>query len=137
LPKAALGIGGIPIAAVPELHSAAAILVFRNGAFEIAVVERMVLDLDREPLVVWIERGAARHRPGLEDAVEFEAQIVMQTRCRVLLDDETPLARRRHLDVTGGLRGFAEITLLAIDEEFLRSHGRPARSTFWAIMRQM
>jgi hypothetical protein len=32
-----------------------AILAFRDPAFEIAIVERMILDLDSEPLVVWIE----------------------------------------------------------------------------------
>ena len=45
-----------PVAAVPQLHRAAAILAFRNGPFEVAVIERMVLDLDRQPLVVRIER---------------------------------------------------------------------------------
>src|SRR5581483_7340723 len=43
------GIVRFPSAAVPELHRAAAILAFRNGAFEIAVVERMVLDFDGKP----------------------------------------------------------------------------------------
>ena len=39
-----------PVAAVPQLHRAAAILALRDGALEVAVVERMVLDLDRQPL---------------------------------------------------------------------------------------
>ena len=42
---------GLPIAAVPELHGAAAILALGNRAFEIAVVERMILDLDRQAFV--------------------------------------------------------------------------------------
>jgi hypothetical protein len=54
---------GFPIAAVPELHRAGAILALRDRALEVAVVERMILDLDREPLVVRIERGALGHRP--------------------------------------------------------------------------
>ncbi len=53
--EAALGIVGFPIAAIPQLHGAAAILVVRNGAFEIAIVERMVFHLHREALVVRIE----------------------------------------------------------------------------------
>ena len=65
--------------------------LFGNGAFEIAVIERMVLDLDRQPLVVRIERGTARHRPGFEDAVEFQPEIVMQPGRVVLLDHEPPL----------------------------------------------
>ncbi|MGY3587190.1 hypothetical protein ACVIF9_005867 [Bradyrhizobium sp. USDA 4350] len=75
--EAALGIVGFPGAAIPELHRAAAILVFRNGAFEVAIVERMILDLDRQPLVMRVERGPARHRPGLEDAVKLQPEIIM------------------------------------------------------------
>src|SRR3981189_2114169 len=79
---------GQPVAAIPELHRAAAILALGNGALEVAVVERMVLDLDRQPLVVRIERGAAGHCPRLEGAVEFESKVVMQARGVVALDDE-------------------------------------------------
>ena len=61
--EAALGIVALPIAAVPELHRAAAILALRDRAFEVAVVERMILDLDREALVVRIERRSLGHRP--------------------------------------------------------------------------
>ncbi len=80
-----------PIAAIPELHGAAAVLVIWNGAFEIAVIERMVLDLDREPLVVRIERGTARHCPRFENAVELQPEIVMQPSRVMLLDHEPPL----------------------------------------------
>ena len=64
---------GNPVPTVPQLHRATAILTLGNSALEIAILERMVLDLDRQALVVRIERGTSRHRPGLEDAVEFEA----------------------------------------------------------------
>ena len=37
---------GCPVAAIPKLHRAAAILTRGNGPFEIAVVERMVFDFD-------------------------------------------------------------------------------------------
>ena len=54
----ALGIGrcrvGIlrdPISAVPQQHRAAAILSFGDDPFEPAIVERVVLDLNREPLL--------------------------------------------------------------------------------------
>ena len=75
---------------VPDHDRAAAVLVVGDGAFEITIVERMILDLDREPLVVRIERRPARHRPGLEDAVEFEPKIIMQPRRIMLLDHEPP-----------------------------------------------
>ena len=87
---------GLPIAAIPELDGPAAILALRDRALEIAIIQRVILDFDRQPLVVRIERWASRHRPGLEHAVEFEAQIIMKARRVMFLDDETaPLARRR------------------------------------------
>src|SRR6266702_886343 len=121
--EAAFGIIGFPSAAVPQHHRAAAILAFWNRAFEIAIVERMVLDLDRQPLVAWIERRPLRHRPGLEDAVEFEPEIVMQTGRIMLLDDKAPLLRRRHPSFAGGLRRLFEIAFLSIGGE-LSQHDR-------------
>ena len=70
---------------------------FGNGAFEIAVIERMVFDLDREPLVTRIERRTFGDRPGFEDAVELEPQIVMQPRRVVLLDHKAKMLGGREL----------------------------------------
>ena len=88
----AQGLGGIaigsPEAAVPQHHRAAAIFALGDGAFEVAVVERVVLHLDREALVLRVERDALGHRPGLEDAVELKAQVIVQARRGMLLDDE-------------------------------------------------
>jgi hypothetical protein len=61
-----------PITAVPQLHRAAAIFALRDGSLEVSVIERVILYFDREPLVVRIERWALRHRPRLEDAIEFQ-----------------------------------------------------------------
>ena len=122
--EAALGIIGFPEAAIPQLHGAAAILVVRDGAFEIAVIQRVILDLDRQPLVVGIERRPPGHRPGLEDAVELQPQIVMQPGRVVLLDHEPPLFGGRDLDVAGGLRGLAEIALLPVRAQALQRHGQ-------------
>ena len=82
---------GLPIAAVPELHRAAAILALRDRAFEIAVIERMVFHLHRQPLVMRVERGAACHCPGLEDAVELQPKIVVQPGRSMFLDHEAAL----------------------------------------------
>src|ERR1700676_265845 len=73
-----LAADGLPIDAIPQLHGAAAVFALGYRAFKVAVVERVVLDLDGEALVVRIERRAARHRPRREDAAELKAQIVMQ-----------------------------------------------------------
>ena len=43
-----------PIAAVPQHDRAAAVLVLGNRAFEVAVVERVILDLDGQPTIVWV-----------------------------------------------------------------------------------
>ena len=123
--EAALGIIGFPDAAIPQHDGAAAILVVRDGAFEIAVVQRVILDLDRQPLVVRIERGSSRHRPGFEDAVELQPQIVMQPGRVMLLDHEPPLFGRRDLDVAGGLRRLAEIALLPVRAELLQRQPQP------------
>src|ERR1700745_3029306 len=69
--KAPLWILASPIAAVPNHDGASAILALRNGAFKVAVIQRMVLDLDCEPLVMWIEGRTLGDRPGFEDAVQF------------------------------------------------------------------
>ena len=41
----------LPMAAIPELYRAAAILALGNGPFEVAVVERMVFDFDSQATV--------------------------------------------------------------------------------------
>jgi hypothetical protein len=58
-----------PEAPVPELDRAAAIFAAGYGSFEIPVVERMVLDLDRKALHARIQGRALGHRPGPEYAV--------------------------------------------------------------------
>ena len=110
----------LPDAAIPQHDGAAAILAFGNGAFEIAIVQRVILDLDRQPLVGGIERWTARHGPGFEDAIELEPEIVVQAGRVMLLDHEPPLFARRYLDVAGGLRRLAEIALLPVRAELLQ-----------------
>ena len=122
--EALFRIVGFPITAVPKLHGAAAILAFGNGAFEIAVVERMILDLDRQPLVVGIQRWAFGDRPGLEHAVEFQPEIIMQSGRIVLLDHEAALFRRFYGDVAAGFGGLVEITLFPVGRESFQGHDR-------------
>jgi hypothetical protein len=108
---------GDPDAAVPQLDRAAAILALGNGAFEVAIVERMILDLDGQPLVVRIERRAARHRPGLEHAVELEPEIIVQA-CRIVaLDHEAQALAGRDDRRTRRLGGFLEVALRPVGGE--------------------
>jgi hypothetical protein len=45
----------LPITAVPQHDSAAAILTLGNRPFEVTIIERMIFDLDRKPLVTGVE----------------------------------------------------------------------------------
>ena len=79
---------GLPRAAVPEHDGAAAVLALGDDAFEAAVLERVVLDLHREALVRRVEARPLGHGPALQDAVELQAEVVVQAAGGVLLDDE-------------------------------------------------
>ena len=50
----------------------------------------MVFHLDGKALVMRIERGASSYSPGFEDAIQLKAQVIMQPRGVMLLDNETP-----------------------------------------------
>src|SRR6185312_11008421 len=52
------------------------------------VVEVVVLDLDREALHARVGRRPLRDRPRAQRAVDLEAEVVVQRRRVVLLDDE-------------------------------------------------
>jgi hypothetical protein len=51
----------------------------------------MIFDFDREPLFGRIKRWATRHRPRLKDTVEFQSEVIVQTRSVVLLDHKSPI----------------------------------------------
>ena len=75
-------------AAVPDLDRARAVVPLRDLALEAPVLERMVLDVDREVLLAGLERDAFRHRPRGEDAVALEPEVVVQPPRVVPLNDE-------------------------------------------------
>ena len=85
-------------AAVPDDHFAGAVLAGWNHAFERAVVVGVILHMHGQALFVAIERRPLGHRPGEEDAVAFEPEIVVKSCGGMLLDDEQqrPAARRWH-----------------------------------------
>src|SRR5690606_23523005 len=86
----------LPVPAIPQLHGAAAVLALGDGALEVAVIERMVFHFDGEALVGRRERGASRHRPGLEHSVELEPQVIVQAPGGMLLNDEAQTSRGAH-----------------------------------------
>jgi hypothetical protein len=59
-------------------HVAAAVLALRNGSFEIQVLDGVVFGLDREALDAGARGQSLRHRPRFQDAVFFQAKVVVQ-----------------------------------------------------------
>ena len=109
----------LPVAPIPKLDRAAAVLALRNRAFKVAIVQRMILDLDRQPLVLRAKGRPFRHRPGPEHPVEFEAEVIVQA-CRVMpLDDKTQPPRRFGLAVSARFPGFFKVSLREIFRKFL------------------
>ena len=93
---------GRPEAAIPQKNRAAAILALGNGAFEIAIIEGMILKLHRQALFGGIERRPACHRPGAEHPVQLQPKIVMQPCGGMLLDHKAlALCGRRRAGATG------------------------------------
>src|SRR3954452_8714255 len=79
---------GLKGAAVPDRHRAGAVVALRDLAVELEVLERVVLGVHRQPVLVGVLGNAARQRPGGEDAVVLEPEVPVQPRGVVLLHDE-------------------------------------------------
>ena len=77
-----------PCAAIEHGDVTAAVMAFRDVAFEACVIERMVLDLDRHALDRRIEARPLGHRPTLEGLADLQAEVVVSMACMVQLDDE-------------------------------------------------
>ena len=102
-----------PLALVPDDHRTGAVLALGDDALERGVVERVVLDMDGQPLLRRVEARPARHRPAPQHAVMLQPEIVVQPRRIVLLDDEDAAGRlrRRAALLAARLAGGAEIAL--------------------------
>ena len=81
-----------PDAGVPDDHRPAAIFAFGDDALEVDIFERMVLGLDRQPLVGRVERGPFRHRPALQHVADLQPQIIVVGGRMVLVHDEAVAA---------------------------------------------
>ena len=75
-------------AVVPDLDRAGAVLALRDLAFEGRVVERVILDVDRERPLAGLERHALWHGPARERAFALEPEVVMEPPRVVALNDE-------------------------------------------------
>jgi hypothetical protein len=74
----------------------------------------MILDFNRKPLFVRIQRWAARHRPRFKDTVKFQAKVIVQVRSVVLLDHEPPMQGGSDARLSSRLSGFRKIALLPV-----------------------
>ena len=75
-----------PFAAVPQLDRARAVVARRDGPLERAVIQRMILDLDRQPLHRRVARRGLGHGPGLQHPLVLDAEVVVKAGGGVALD---------------------------------------------------
>src|ERR1700733_8488670 len=101
-----------PLSAVPDDDRAATILALGDRALEIGIFQRMIFDRDGEALLPRVQAWAAGHSPALEDPVQREAEVVVQSGRIVFLDDENIAVRNRRCAFRFGGRG--EIALFPI-----------------------
>ena len=79
-------------AAIPNDDAPRAVLSGGNVSLEIAVVERMILDVHRQAAVSRRERRTLRHGPRSQHAVGLEPEIVVQSRGAMHLHHESQAA---------------------------------------------
>ena len=70
------------------LHRPGAVVAGGDLALEVEVLERVVLGVDRDAVVLGVVGDPVGHRPRREHAVVLEAQVPVQAPRVVLLDDE-------------------------------------------------
>src|SRR5438034_9048751 len=79
----------LKFAEVPYDDFARTIIAFRQASLEQKVVERMVLNMDREALHIRVFVWPLRHRPRDECRANFQPEVIVETPGPVLLDDES------------------------------------------------
>ena len=83
-----------------------AVGALRDVALELEVLQRVVLGVDREAVVLRVLGDPVGDRPRDRDAVVLEAQVPVQAGRVVLLDDEAPaVAVRRRAPAAGSPAG--------------------------------
>ena len=115
---------------VPDDHPSGPILALGNHALEVAVVERVVLDLDGQPAVRGIGGWSPRHRPRLQYAIDFQTQIVVQAGGGVFVNYEDRSFARLG-STARGLRRPGEIPLLVVGSQRFVATGRLAAGASW------
>src|SRR5262245_31012707 len=121
-----------PEAPIPQHDRAAAIFAFRDGPLEVTVVQRVVFHFDSQALVGGIERGSFGYRPGFEDTVVLQPQIVVEATCRVFLDDKARVFSLADCELSAGLSGLGKVPLRPVLSKVCLCHSvtspAPSRS---------
>ncbi len=110
-------------APVPDPHRPGAVLPLWDLTLELQVLERVVLGVHRQPVLLRGRRNPVRDRPRHRDAFVLEPQVPVQPGGVVLLDDEPCRGRggwpgRLHA-VACGFGRDAEVTLGAVAIELV------------------
>src|SRR2546426_3741435 len=79
----------LKFAEVPHDDFARAIVPFREGSLEQEVVERVVLNMNREAHYLGVFAWPFRHRPRDEDPADFQAEVVVEIPGPVFLNGES------------------------------------------------
>ena len=111
-------------AAVPDDGRPGAVAALGDHALEVAVLERMVLDVHGQALLAVPDRRPLRHGPAREHTAELEPEVVVEPAGRVLVHDEQ--VARRGAAPAEGLGRPLRVTLFAVCVERAPSHGVPA-----------
>lgn len=123
-----MGYLGCPSAAIPQHHRCAAVLWFRNDAFKITVLNRMILDTSCEAFHGGIERRTLRNSPGKQHSAPFQSKIIVQVGGLVFLHNVQKVTLRGS-DRCRSFRflGYLEVPLLAVFPQ-ISTRSQPARS---------
>src|ERR1043165_1385546 len=103
-------------AEIPHHHRATAILASRDDAFEVEIIDWMILSRHGESALILLERWTFRNGPRLKHVVHLETKVVMQMTRSMFLNNKPapaslPAATCRH---GFRLRGLLEISFLRI-----------------------
>src|SRR5437588_7769842 len=108
-------------ALIPDHHCPAAVLAFWNYPFKVFVVDRVIFDFDREMFLAFLPRQTFRQRPGFQNALHLQSEIVMQPARVVFMDHKARCTANlfRQWLATFGLGRLGKIAFRLV---FLQTH---------------
>lgn len=112
--------------AIPADHRTRAVAPLGDDALEVHVLERVILGLHGEALLLWIQGGTVRHGEAREYTAALDAEIVVASRGVVQVHHERAVARlggRVGAGLARRLARDAEIALFAIGRQLVLRPG--------------